>query len=104
MFSSLVLSTLALGAIASPLSSRQSSVAAGVAIFACTKSNTVAITFDDGPYIFGDTLLNILAAYNNGAGAKATFFMNGNNWDTLESQAAYVKRAYDEGHHLGSHT
>lgn len=104
MFRSLVLSTLAVGAIASPLQQRQSSVAYGVAIFACTQPNTIALTFDDGPYVFGNALLDNLQKWNNGAGAKATFFMNGNNWDTLESQASYVQRAVALGHQVGSHT
>ncbi|KAG8922972.1 hypothetical protein FRC01_013380, partial [Tulasnella sp. 417] len=36
----------------------------------CTTANTVAITFDDGPYIYNTDIVNTLKTYN----AKATFF------------------------------
>lgn len=58
----------------------------------------VALTFDDGPHgVHTNSILNTLAQY----GVKATFF-------TLGSQvAAYpsvVRRAYAEGHEIGSHS
>ncbi|KAJ7711220.1 hypothetical protein B0H14DRAFT_2414735, partial [Mycena olivaceomarginata] len=40
------------------------------------------------------------------AGAKATFFFNGNNWDCIYSpnQISNIKYAYAAGHQIGSHT
>jgi len=64
--------------------------------------NDIALTFDDGPYIY----LRSISDQFTAAGAKATFFMNGNNWgciyaaDRIES----VKHAYAAGHMVGSHT
>ncbi|KAJ2915371.1 hypothetical protein MD484_g5034, partial [Candolleomyces efflorescens] len=37
----------------------------------CTVPNTVALTFDDGPYVYGNDLVNML----NAAGVKGTFFL-----------------------------
>ncbi|CAE6501969.1 unnamed protein product [Rhizoctonia solani] len=41
----------------------------------CTEPNTVAITFDDGPYNWTMELVDLLDKYD----AKGTFFVNGNN-------------------------
>ncbi|KAH9483589.1 putative peptidoglycan-N-acetylglucosamine deacetylase [Psilocybe cubensis] len=40
------------------------------------------------------------------AGAKGTFFVNGNNWGCIYDQANVdrVKYAYNHGHQLASHT
>ncbi|KAH6913603.1 chitin deacetylase [Coprinopsis sp. MPI-PUGE-AT-0042] len=68
----------------------------------CTEPNTVALTFDDGPFIYLNELVDTL----NKAGAKGTFFFNGNNWGCIydEANAARVKHAYDHGHQIASHT
>ncbi len=47
----------------------------GAGIYSCSTPGEVALTFDDGPYIYTDHILDLLAA----AGAKATFFITGNN-------------------------
>ncbi|KAG9037130.1 Carbohydrate esterase 4 protein [Tulasnella sp. JGI-2019a] len=60
----------------------------------------VALTFDDGPYVYETTLVN----YLNSQGVKATFFLNGNNYDCIYGQAASVKHLYSSGHEIGSHT
>jgi peptidoglycan/xylan/chitin deacetylase (PgdA/CDA1 family) len=71
-------------------------------VMKCEASNKVALTFDDGPYIYmrdiTDTLTN--------AGAKGTFFVNGNNYGCIYSSSskADVKYAYDHGMQIGSHT
>lgn len=44
-------------------------------IFDCQNAGQMAITFDDGPSIYTSTVLDLLDQY----GAKATFFMTGNN-------------------------
>lgn len=66
----------------------------------------MALTFDDGPYIYTSHILDLLTQYN----ASATFFITGNNngkghidnaslaWPSL------IKRMYDDGHQLASHT
>jgi peptidoglycan/xylan/chitin deacetylase (PgdA/CDA1 family) len=41
----------------------------------CTQDGRVAVTFDDGPWNFEPHLLDELDRY----GAKASFFLNGNN-------------------------
>ncbi|KAF8438309.1 hypothetical protein BGX38DRAFT_1209932 [Terfezia claveryi] len=76
----------------------------GVTLSACTVPGTVALTFDDGPYIYTQRLLDIL----NGRGVKATFFFNGDNWGpaiTVDSDAQQVIRnTYNTGHQIASHT
>jgi peptidoglycan-N-acetylglucosamine deacetylase len=57
----------------------------------------VYLTFDDGPSIYTDEILDILAEYN----VKATFFVVGKTDD--ESKELY-KRIVDEGHTLGMHS
>lgn len=67
---------------------------------------TVAITYDDGPYIYTTGILDLLKQYK----AKATFFITGNNLgkgqidSTAFPWAAIIKRMYSEGHQIASHT
>lgn len=77
----------------------------GVGIYDCTVPGTVAITYDDGPYIYTDHILEVLASY----GAKATFFITGNNLakGEIDTTAAYVttiQNMYAAGHQVASHT
>ena len=57
----------------------------------------VYLTFDDGPGIYTDQILDILAAYE----VKATFFVTGENADRMEDT---YRRIVEEGHSLGLHT
>jgi Predicted xylanase/chitin deacetylase len=57
----------------------------------------IYLTFDDGPSIYTDTILDILADYN----VKATFFVIGK---TDEGSKASYKRIVKEGHTLGMHS
>ncbi|KAG8915707.1 Carbohydrate esterase 4 protein [Tulasnella sp. 408] len=68
----------------------------------CTTPNTVAITFDDGPYTWNTDIVNTLKQYN----AKGTFFVNGNNYECIYSTAneQRLKTAYQAGHQIASHT
>ncbi|KAG9041873.1 Carbohydrate esterase 4 protein, partial [Tulasnella sp. UAMH 9824] len=68
----------------------------------CTASNTVAITFDDGPYTWTEDIVKTLKTYN----AKATFFVNGNNWGCIYTtdNERRLKAAYNAGHQIASHT
>ncbi|KAF9260067.1 glycoside hydrolase/deacetylase [Marasmius fiardii PR-910] len=69
-------------------------------ITSCTQPNTVALTFDDGPWDFIYDLGNLI----HGAGGKATFFFNGNNWDCIYNRADAIRYVYNQGHQLASHT
>ncbi|KAK7046393.1 hypothetical protein R3P38DRAFT_2873570 [Favolaschia claudopus] len=68
----------------------------------CINANDIALTFDDGPYIY----LRDISDQFTRAGAKATFFMNGNNWDCIYNpdRISDVKYAFAAGHMIGSHT
>jgi peptidoglycan/xylan/chitin deacetylase (PgdA/CDA1 family) len=68
----------------------------------CKNPNQVALTFDDGPYLY---LQNISDQLTN-AGAKGTFFFNGNNWDCIYSPdvVTRVQYAYKAGHMIADHT
>lgn len=57
----------------------------------------VALTFDDGPGPYTAHLLDVLKA----AGARATFFMLGEN---VGAHRAEVRRMVMEGHQIGNHT
>lgn len=57
---------------------------------------TVYLTFDDGPSVHTERLLNILAKYN----VKATFFVTNLN----PGYESSIKRAYREGHTIGLHS
>jgi peptidoglycan/xylan/chitin deacetylase (PgdA/CDA1 family) len=67
-------------------------------------NNVVVLTFDDAPdYDHTAEVVNALKAKN----AKATFFLNGENWSSLsadESMRALVRRIANEGHTVASHT
>ncbi|KAI9359206.1 hypothetical protein DFJ73DRAFT_817347 [Zopfochytrium polystomum] len=69
-------------------------------VYQCTVPNTVAITFDDGPYTSMSTIANAFSA----AGGKTTFFLNGNNWGCIYDRADDLLAAYQAGHLIGSHT
>ncbi|KAF9160720.1 hypothetical protein DFQ26_005243, partial [Actinomortierella ambigua] len=73
---------------------------AATVIYRCKKPGTIAITFDDGPWLFTSGLLDILKSRN----VKATFFFNGLFWGHINNFADVVKRTFDEGHQIGSHT
>lgn len=57
----------------------------------------LALTFDDGPSKYTDSILDVLAA----VGGKATFCLIGNQIDNFPET---VKRAAAEGHELAIHT
>ncbi|KAJ5090209.1 hypothetical protein N7532_008893 [Penicillium argentinense] len=72
-------------------------VAVGSVIDRCTVPGTIALTFDDGPWIYTRSMLNTLAEH----GAVATFFLNG---VYIDQYPELVQRAVAEGHQIGSHT
>jgi len=82
---------------ANPLVKRAATVYMG-----CSVSNNVALTFDDGPYIYEQSIVDTL----NNANAKGTFFVNGNNYACIfdQDRVANLKYALSNGHEIGSHT
>lgn len=68
----------------------------------CTVPNTVALTFDDGPFLYLRDIVDTLKA----AGAAGTFFFNGRNWGCIYDQDSIdnVLYAYNNGMQIASHT
>ncbi|KAI9029141.1 hypothetical protein DFJ74DRAFT_586558, partial [Hyaloraphidium curvatum] len=71
----------------------------GMVIWNCAAPGTVALTFDDGPWVDTNALLDIL----DGRGVKATFFMNGANMGNINDRADVVRRMRNGGHCVASH-
>ncbi|PYH96784.1 glycoside hydrolase/deacetylase [Aspergillus ellipticus CBS 707.79] len=69
----------------------------GMVLADCAVPGTIALTFDDGPYIYTPALLDILADH----GVRATFFVNGYR---LTDHIDALQRIVAEGHQLASHT
>lgn len=71
-------------------------------MYACKRPNTIALTFDDGPHIYTPSLLQTLEQN----GVKATFFVNGQNYDSILTgqNQRIVREAYEAGHQIASHT
>jgi hypothetical protein len=78
----------------------------GEGIYACSVAGDVAITYDDGPYIYTTSVLDQFDA----AGFKATFFITGANInkgeidDETTPWPAVIRRMYNGGHQVASHT
>jgi peptidoglycan/xylan/chitin deacetylase (PgdA/CDA1 family) len=66
----------------------------------CTVPGTVAFTFDDGPYLYTQNIAEAFSA----AGGNVTFFVNGLNFGCIYERAEQLKRAFDLGHQIASHT
>jgi len=68
----------------------------------CKNSNQWALTYDDGPTQYADSILDLLKKYN----IKATFFLVGDMYiKSYDSEwSRIVKRMYNEGHVIASHT
>ncbi|MEV0235291.1 polysaccharide deacetylase family protein [Nonomuraea sp. NPDC050786] len=63
----------------------------------CRRVKCVALTFDDGPGRYTDTLLRHLAKYQ----ARATFFVVGSN---VVTYPRVLRRTVAAGHEIGNHT
>ena len=78
----------------------------GDGISACVNDGDIALTFDDGPFNYTSHLLDVLASY----GAKATFFITGNNLgkgqiDIEETGfPELIRRMHQDGHQIAAHT
>ncbi|KAF5333841.1 hypothetical protein D9758_017431 [Tetrapyrgos nigripes] len=104
MFSVSSLITLSLAAIAfahavEPGAKRQT---LAQVIPARKEANTIALTFDDGPYIYGPDLVDLLDQND----IKGTFFYNGDNYRCIydKDMQSNVQYAYSHGHQVSSHT
>ncbi|EST07739.1 Polysaccharide deacetylase [Kalmanozyma brasiliensis GHG001] len=69
----------------------------------CRGDRCLSITFDDGPYIYSQKLVDTLG---NAGNQKATFFVNGNNYRCIYDDASVraLRYAYERGHEICSHT
>lgn len=72
----------------------------GAIVYECSVPGTVAITFDDGPYIYTKGILDMF----NQANMKVTFFVNGNNWDCIYNYFDLIQAIDAAGHQIASHT
>lgn len=68
----------------------------------CKKSGTIALTFDDGPYLYE----NEISTYLQKQQIKGSFFVNGNNYACIYDAAIVekLKLTFLQGHLIGSHT
>ncbi|XP_014552336.1 carbohydrate esterase family 4 protein [Bipolaris victoriae FI3] len=75
----------------------------GAGIYACKNPGTVAITYDDGPFSYTESIMQQFEA----RGGHATFFVTGNNLGkgAIDQQwAGVVQKMYNNGHQVASHT
>jgi hypothetical protein len=75
----------------------------GLGIRECLKPKTVAITYDDGPYIYTEQVMAQFEARN----AHATFFVTGNNLgkgSIDEKWTGVISKMHANGHQIASHT
>ncbi|KAF9534020.1 carbohydrate esterase family 4 protein [Crepidotus variabilis] len=102
MFAPLAFVTMAMALVSATEPSRLQKRQNAQVVTNCVKPNTVALTFDDGPWIYLQDISNTLKAAN----ATGTFFFNGNNWGCIYDQdmSARVQYAYKNGHQIASHT
>ncbi|KAH7329529.1 hypothetical protein B0I35DRAFT_46757 [Stachybotrys elegans] len=72
----------------------------------CISPEMIALSFDDGPYLYTTQMLDVLDELQ----VKATFFVAGNNRgkgridDEANGWAAMLRRMHASGHHIASHT
>ncbi|KAG0292588.1 Carbohydrate esterase 4 protein [Linnemannia gamsii] len=75
---------------------------AGTVYTNCVVNGTYSISYDDGPSAYTHELLDLLDKEQ----IKVTFFVNGNNDGCIYDPTvrSVIKRAYDSGHQIASHT
>lgn len=86
--------------VENPIQLIQRAPSPGVVITKCSQPGTLALAYDDGPYQYTSTLVDIL----DKAGAKGTFFWTGTLYGCIYNQKAAVQKAYASGHQIASHT
>ncbi|KAI1743845.1 carbohydrate esterase family 4 protein [Xylaria scruposa] len=102
--SAVAVTALTAGALAlsvpDPITIMKRTHTVGTVITKCSKSGVLALAYDDGPYQYTSSLIDTLDA----AGVKGTFFFTGTLYGCIYNQRAAVKKAYDNGHQVASHT
>ncbi|ORY24583.1 putative deacetylase [Naematelia encephala] len=93
----LALAVLLAHITASPVEKRQDGVQV---INNCEVSGQLALTYDDGPWNYEEDISNQFTA----AGAKTTFFLNGNNYVCIYDRVDQIRALHAAEHTLGSHT
>src|SRR5688572_461410 len=86
--------------VESPIQMIKRAPSPGIVITKCAKPGVMALAYDDGPYQYTSQLVDIL----DQGGAKGTFFWTGTLYGCIYNQAAAVKKAYESGHQVASHT
>ncbi|KAG0151879.1 hypothetical protein CROQUDRAFT_667584 [Cronartium quercuum f. sp. fusiforme G11] len=66
----------------------------------CSMEKSFTLTFDDGPGEFSTKLDETLSSNK----ARASFFLNGNNYGCIYQYADIMVKRFEAGHLLGSHT
>ncbi|MCL2559685.1 MAG: polysaccharide deacetylase family protein [Turicibacter sp.] len=66
----------------------------------CKKEKIAYLTFDDGPSIYTEELLDVLNEY----GISGIFFVLGAQFDYIPNADEILNRMVDEGHHIALHT
>ncbi|KAF8637075.1 hypothetical protein AX17_003075 [Amanita inopinata Kibby_2008] len=101
LFSSAVVLGLAALGVALPTEKLEKRALANV-IYHCKVPKTVALTFDDGPWVYLYDVSKALVAAN----ATGTFFFNGDNYECIYNadEIKRVKYAYNHGHQIAAHT
>ncbi|KAL1798038.1 hypothetical protein ACET3X_004644 [Alternaria dauci] len=89
----------AIGALTA-LASLASAVPFGFQIYSCTVPGVIAPGFDDGPWIYSESVLDRMQA----AGFMATWFINGANKGNIYEYNSTLQRMVSMGHQIGSHT
>ncbi|KAI1813665.1 carbohydrate esterase family 4 protein [Poronia punctata] len=87
-------------AVPNPLEVFKRDHVVGRVITQCNRSGVLALAYDDGPYQYTSSIVDTLDA----AGVKGTFFMTGTLYGCIYNQRDAVKKAYDSGHQIASHT
>jgi len=95
-----ILASIASVALAHSHHGKRQLPANGNIITSCTVAGDIALTFDDGPYIYTQEIVDKLTA----AGHRATFFQNGQNWDSIYNYAGALTSMIAGGHQVASHT
>ncbi|KAJ6553544.1 carbohydrate esterase family 4 protein [Mycena vulgaris] len=80
----------------------EASAPKAVVYTSCKILNTAALAFDDGPYKYMAQISDLLVKKS----AKATFFVNGHNYDCIYDTkvAERLQYVYSSGHQICSHT
>ncbi|KAH9991510.1 carbohydrate esterase family 4 protein [Xylariaceae sp. FL0662B] len=87
-------------AVPNPIEVFKRAHTSGTVITKCSKPGVLSLAYDDGPYQYTSSLVDTLDA----AGVKGTFFFTGTLYGCIYNQKDAVKKAFDSGHQVASHT